>query len=145
MPQADVLLLTLEQEIPLLLVGDKFERTYVVTEERHAHACALDPNPIHTGMRDEQTGVIKLRRVHGFVLYALISADVAEFSGDGTMATDVEPHLRTLWPVKPGDTIELLYTVTDIALEGKRKVTTFTVVVTVKKRCVLSGTVKAML
>ncbi|MEM8822745.1 MAG: MaoC family dehydratase [Pseudomonadota bacterium] len=82
---------------------------------------STDHNPVHLDDAYAQDTIFEGRIAHGMLTAGLISAVIGEqLPGHGTVY--LGQSLKFLAPVRPGDLVEAVVTVTDMDL-GKRRVT----------------------
>ncbi len=82
---------------------------------------STDRNPVHLDEAYARDTIFQGRVAHGMLTAALISAVIGEqLPGHGTVY--LGQTLKFLAPVRPGDTVEAVVTVTDMDI-GKRRVT----------------------
>lgn len=100
-----------------------------------------DFNPVHINAEAARKTVFKERIVHGALTASLISTVLGnKLPGEGTIY--LEQNSKFVKPVKIGDTITAVVTITEI---NGNKALLDTIVYNQNKECVLEGTARVML
>ncbi|MDP6397754.1 MAG: MaoC family dehydratase [Arenicellales bacterium] len=97
-------------------VGDEFDYVLTITETHLVTAAGLfgDFNPLHVDETFASQSRFGGRILHGPFTSAFVAAPVGIYFS-GTAIAYLEHSCRFLAPVKPGDTLRALWTVTDMA------------------------------
>ena len=101
-------------------VGDEFDYVLTITEAHLVTAAGLfgDFNPLHVDETFASQSRFGGRILHGPFTSAFVAAPVGIYFS-GTAIAYLEHHCRFLAPVKPGDTLQAIWTVTDMADKPK--------------------------
>jgi 3-hydroxybutyryl-CoA dehydratase len=96
-------------------VGDRFGSTVTISEEHLDRGAELigDFNPLHVDAAFAQSSRFGGRILHGVLTSALMSAPFGNLVS-GTALGYLEHDARFLAPVRPGDTLVIEWTVTDL-------------------------------
>jgi 3-hydroxybutyryl-CoA dehydratase len=122
----------------MLTVGDRAERTFLVTDEKIEQfgAATGDRNPVHFDDAYAATTRFGGRIAHGMLTGGFFSTMIGtELPGPGTIY--VSQSLRFRAPVRPGDEVRVVVLVTDLDVPGTRAV--LSTEAFVGDRCVLTG------
>ena len=96
-------------------IGDHFGSTVTITEAHLDHGADLigDFNPLHVDAAFARASRFGGRILHGVLTSALMSAPFGNLVS-GTALGYLEHNARFLGPVRPGDTLVIEWTVTDL-------------------------------
>lgn len=95
-------------------IGDKFESAMTVTETHFVMAAGLtgDFNPLHINQQFSERSRFKSRILHGVFTSAIIGGPVGMIF-HGTAIAYLEHNCKFLAPVRAGDTLTTVWTITD--------------------------------
>ena len=101
-------------------VGDEFDYVLTITETHLVTAAGLfgDFNPLHVDETFARQSRFGGRILHGPFTSAFVAAPIGIYFS-GTAIAYLEHHCRFLAPVKPGDTLRALWTVTGMTDKPK--------------------------
>lgn len=124
-----------------LKIGDKFQHTYEVTEEKIQQfgEVSEDFNPVHFDEEYAKKTVFKGRIAHGMLSAGFISSSLVKAFGDGVIY--LSQNVKFLKPVRIGETVEVILIVTSIINDR----ITVNTICRVNNSTVIDGAAKCMI
>jgi acyl dehydratase len=101
-------------------IGDQFTRRVAITDRHLADGARLigDFNPLHVDEEFARASRFGGRILHGVITSALMGAELGMVFA-GTALGYLEHNARFLAPVRPGDTLTIVWRVTDLVDKPK--------------------------
>jgi 3-hydroxybutyryl-CoA dehydratase len=98
-----------------IAIGDTFGRSVTITEAHLVASCGIlaDTNPLHADEEFARKSRYGGRILHGMMTSAIMGGPIGMFFY-GTAIAYLEHNARFRAPVRPGDTLRILWTVTGL-------------------------------